>query len=69
MASLKCYTFSHEFGIKIYRTEELNILIVDDHPMTVNGYINVLSDEEFEGYEDKPDTSSSKNKDPMQLRS
>ncbi|MCR5861513.1 response regulator [Flavobacterium sp. J372] len=31
--------------------EELNILIVDDHPMTVNGYINVLSDEEFEGYE------------------
>lgn len=30
--------------------KELNILIVDDHPMTVNGYINVLSDEEFEGY-------------------
>lgn len=31
--------------------ENLNILIVDDHPMTVNGYINVLSEEEFEGYE------------------
>ncbi|MGV3461318.1 MAG: response regulator [Flavobacterium sp.] len=31
--------------------EELNILIVDDHPMTVNGYINVLSEEKFEGYE------------------
>ncbi|AWH86819.1 response regulator [Flavobacterium album] len=30
--------------------EDLNILIVDDHPMTVNGYINVLSDEDFEGY-------------------
>ena len=30
--------------------KDLNILIVDDHPMTVNGYINVLSDEEFEGY-------------------
>lgn len=29
---------------------DLNILIVDDHPMTVNGYINVLSDEKFEGY-------------------
>lgn len=29
----------------------LNILIVDDHPMTVNGYVNVLSEEEFEGYE------------------
>lgn len=25
-------------------------MIVDDHPMTVNGYINVLSDEKFEGY-------------------
>ncbi|OYQ37107.1 hypothetical protein CHU92_08885 [Flavobacterium cyanobacteriorum] len=31
--------------------ENLNILIVDDHPMTVNGYINVLSEEKFEGYE------------------
>jgi DNA-binding NarL/FixJ family response regulator len=31
--------------------EELNILIVDDHPMTVNGYINVLSEEDFENYE------------------
>lgn len=30
--------------------KELNVLIVDDHPMTVNGYINVLSEEEFEGY-------------------
>jgi DNA-binding NarL/FixJ family response regulator len=30
--------------------EDLNILIVDDHPMTVNGYVNVLSEEEFEGY-------------------
>ncbi|GGB76894.1 DNA-binding response regulator [Flavobacterium suaedae] len=30
--------------------KDLNILIVDDHPMTVNGYINVLSDEEFKGY-------------------
>jgi len=30
--------------------EDLNILIVDDHPMTVNGYINVLSEEDFEGY-------------------
>lgn len=30
--------------------KNLNILIVDDHPMTVNGYINVLSDEEFKGY-------------------
>lgn len=30
--------------------QDLNILIVDDHPMTVNGYINVLSEEEFEGY-------------------
>lgn len=29
---------------------DLNILIVDDHPMTVNGYINVLSEEEIEGY-------------------
>lgn len=29
---------------------DLNVLIVDDHPMTVNGYINVLSEEEFEGY-------------------
>lgn len=29
---------------------DLNILIVDDHPMTVNGYINVLSDENIEGY-------------------
>lgn len=29
---------------------DLNILIVDDHPMTVNGYINVLSEEEFEGH-------------------
>ncbi|PHK25051.1 hypothetical protein VF13_42650, partial [Nostoc linckia z16] len=31
--------------------QKLNILIVDDHPMTVNGYVNVLSEEEFEGYE------------------
>jgi len=30
--------------------KDLNILIVDDHPMTVNGYINVLSEENFEGY-------------------
>lgn len=30
--------------------KELNVLIVDDHPMTVNGYINVLSEEDFEGY-------------------
>lgn len=30
--------------------EDLNILIVDDHPMTVNGYINVLSEENIEGY-------------------
>ncbi|MBY8962138.1 response regulator transcription factor [Flavobacterium sp. D11R37] len=30
--------------------QDLNILIVDDHPMTVNGYINVLSEENFEGY-------------------
>jgi len=30
--------------------QDLNILIVDDHPMTVNGYVNVLSEEEFEGY-------------------
>lgn len=30
--------------------EDLNILIVDDHPMTVNGYINVLSEEEFESH-------------------
>lgn len=29
--------------------QDLNILIVDDHPMTVNGYINVLSEETFEG--------------------
>ncbi|MDV6168215.1 response regulator [Flavobacterium sp. DG1-102-2] len=28
--------------------KDLNILIVDDHPMTVNGYVNVLSEEEFE---------------------
>jgi DNA-binding NarL/FixJ family response regulator len=31
-------------------TQDIHILIVDDHPMTVNGYINVLSDEQFEGY-------------------
>lgn len=31
--------------------KELNILIVDDHPMTVNGYVNVLSDEQFDGFE------------------
>ncbi len=31
--------------------KDLNILIVDDHPMTVNGYINVLSEENFEGYD------------------
>jgi DNA-binding NarL/FixJ family response regulator len=30
--------------------KDLNILIVDDHPMTVNGYINVLSEETFDGY-------------------
>ncbi|AXG73049.1 DNA-binding response regulator [Flavobacterium arcticum] len=30
--------------------KDLNILIVDDHPMTVNGYANVLSEEKFEGY-------------------
>jgi len=30
--------------------KDINILIVDDHPMTINGYINVLSDEEFEGH-------------------
>lgn len=30
--------------------ENLNILIVDDHPMTVNGYVNVLSEEQFEGH-------------------
>ncbi|MCC9070544.1 response regulator [Flavobacterium sp. F-65] len=26
----------------------LNILIVDDHPMTVDGYVNLLSDNEFQ---------------------
>ena len=31
--------------------QNINILIVDDHPMTINGYINVLSDEVFEGYQ------------------
>jgi len=31
--------------------EDVNILIVDDHPMTVNGYINVLSEEEFENHQ------------------
>lgn len=31
--------------------KDLNILIVDDHPMTVNGYVNVLSEEKIEGYE------------------
>ena len=30
--------------------QDINILIVDDHPMTVNGYVNVLSEEEFPGY-------------------
>jgi DNA-binding NarL/FixJ family response regulator len=30
--------------------KDLNILIVDDHPMTVDGYINVLSDEDIDGY-------------------
>jgi DNA-binding NarL/FixJ family response regulator len=30
-------------------TKALSILIVDDHPMTVNGYVNVLSEENFEG--------------------
>lgn len=30
--------------------KDLKILIVDDHPMTVNGYVNVLSEEKFEGY-------------------
>ncbi|MCW4468325.1 response regulator [Flavobacterium sp. MFBS3-15] len=34
-----------------FMPQNLNILIVDDHPMTVNGYVNVLSDEKFEGYE------------------
>ncbi len=28
----------------------LRILIVDDHPMPVNGYVNVLSEEEVPGY-------------------
>lgn len=37
--------------IIVFMHEDLNILIVDDHPMTVNGYINVLSEEKFEGYE------------------
>lgn len=31
--------------------QNLNILIVDDHPMTINGYINVLSEEKIDGYE------------------
>ncbi|MFP9115619.1 response regulator transcription factor [Flavobacterium sp. RHBU_3] len=31
--------------------KKLRILIVDDHPMTVDGYINVLSEEGFPGYE------------------
>jgi len=31
--------------------QDVNILIVDDHPMTVNGYINVLSEENFENYQ------------------
>jgi DNA-binding NarL/FixJ family response regulator len=31
--------------------KELRILIVDDHPMTVNGYVNVLSEEEMDGYD------------------
>ena len=30
--------------------KDLKILIVDDHPMTVNVYINVLSDENIDGY-------------------
>lgn len=30
--------------------EIIDILIVDDHPMTVNGYINVLSEEVFGNY-------------------
>lgn len=30
--------------------KDLNILIVDDHPMTINGYINVLSEEDIEDY-------------------
>lgn len=30
--------------------KDLKILIVDDHPMTVNGYINVLSDESIDGH-------------------
>jgi DNA-binding NarL/FixJ family response regulator len=30
--------------------KDLKILIVDDHPMTVNGYVNVLSEETFDGY-------------------
>ena len=29
---------------------DLRILIVDDHPMTVNGYINVLRNENIEGH-------------------
>lgn len=32
-------------------TKELRILIVDDHPMTVNGYVNVLSEDGMEGYD------------------
>jgi DNA-binding NarL/FixJ family response regulator len=31
--------------------EDVNILIVDDHPMTVNGYVNVLSEEDFEKHQ------------------
>ena len=26
----------------------LNVLLVDDHPMTVDSYINLLSDKEFQ---------------------
>jgi DNA-binding NarL/FixJ family response regulator len=37
--------------LNIPARKDLNILIVDDHPMTVNGYINVLSEENFEGYD------------------
>jgi len=31
--------------------QNINILIVDDHPMTINGYINVLSEEVFDGHQ------------------
>ncbi|MUV03764.1 response regulator [Flavobacterium rakeshii] len=34
----------------MYMQRDLRILIVDDHPMTVNGYINVLRNENIEGH-------------------